>query len=101
MKKNSLNRIIFNEGLNTLKILVFVVFVVYILKYFLNVYLGVVLSGEVALFFGIFMTLLIVIYDYISGIIDKLSNRLHEEADRKEAIKILEANQLKVGLILS
>ncbi|MEF3815214.1 hypothetical protein NCU54_19950, partial [Acinetobacter baumannii] len=65
MKKNSLNRIIFNEGLNTLTILVFVVFVVYILKYFLNVYLGVVLSGEVALFFGIFMTLLIVIYDYI------------------------------------
>ncbi|BFM89517.1 hypothetical protein JUNP586_3980 (plasmid) [Acinetobacter baumannii] len=53
MKKNSLNRIIFNEGLNTLKILVFVVFVVYILKIFLNVYLGVVLSGEVALFFGI------------------------------------------------
>ncbi|HHP4654043.1 TPA: hypothetical protein ACSBY0_002091 [Acinetobacter baumannii] len=101
MKKNSLNRIIFNEGLNTLKILVFVVFVVYILKYFLNVYLGVVLSGEMARFFGIFMTLLIVIYDYISGIINKLSNKLQEETDRKEAIKILEANQLKVGLILS
>ncbi|HAV6258193.1 TPA: hypothetical protein JI319_16870, partial [Acinetobacter baumannii] len=54
-----------------------------------------------ARFFGIFMTLLIVIYDYISGIINKLSNKLQEETDRKEAIKILEANQLKVGLILS
>ncbi|MCT9284045.1 hypothetical protein KTH92_19330, partial [Acinetobacter baumannii] len=47
------------------------------------------------------LPLLIVIYDYISGIINKLSNKLQEETDRKEAIKILEANQLKVGLILS
>lgn len=101
MKKYSLNRLIFNEGLNILKILLFVVLVVFIFKYCLYTYLRIDLSEEMTLFFGMFITLSIVVYDYISATTSKLFKKIYEEFDRKEAIKILEANQLKVGLILS
>lgn len=100
MKKFTWNRLIFDAGLNILKVLLFVVAFVMCLKFAISTYLGVIFGQEIIVIFGVFLALSIVIYDSISNLTSKLINKIHEDFDRDEAIEILEKNRLSVGLLI-
>ncbi|MFK7256859.1 hypothetical protein ABBZ21_19765 [Acinetobacter baumannii] len=100
MKKNTLNRYIFNEGIYTLKVIIFVLFFIALLKVTVKVYLGIDLTSEISLVLGLTLVVGLVIYDYLSRLASKLTNKIHNELDRNEAIKILEMNKFRVGLVI-
>lgn len=100
MKKNSLNRYIFNEGLHTLKIIIFVVLFIELLRVTIKAYLGIELTSEISIVIGLTLVVSLVIYDYLSRLTNKLQIKIHEQIDRNEAIKILEKNNFKVGLVV-
>lgn len=101
MKKFTWNRVIFDAGLNILKILLFVVALVLFLEFTISKYLGVVFSQEILVISGMFLALIIIIYDFISNITSKLISKIHYDLDQNEAIEILEKNKLNVGLLLT
>ena len=94
MKKFTWNRVIFDAGLNILKILLFVVALVLFLEFTISKYLGVVFSQEILVISGMFLALIIIIYDFISNITSKLISKIHYDLDQNEAIEILEKNKL-------
>ncbi|MGQ1258769.1 hypothetical protein [Acinetobacter baumannii] len=100
MKKNSLNRYIFNEGLHTLKVIIFVVLFIELLKVTVKAYLGIELTSEISIVIGLTLVVSLVIYDYLSRLTNKLKIKIHEQIDRNEAIKILEKHNFKVGLVI-
>lgn len=101
MKKFTLNRIIFDAGLNILKNLLFVVASVIFIKFIISEYLGVNFNQEITIILGMFLAFIIVIYEFISNIISRLVSKIHYDLDRSEAIAILEKNKLSVGLLLT
>lgn len=101
MKKFTWNRIIFDAGLNILKILLFVVALVLFLEFTISKYLGVVFSQEILVISGMFLAFAIVIYEIISIYISRLINKIHYDLDRREAISTLEKHQLNVGFLLT
>lgn len=101
MKKFTWNRIIFDAGLNILKILIFVVALVIFIKFIISEYLGVIFSQEITVIAGMFLSLVVIVYEFISTVISKLIKKIHYNLDQSEAIEILEKHQLSVGLLLT
>ncbi|MEA5587515.1 hypothetical protein VBX62_19245, partial [Acinetobacter baumannii] len=84
--------------LNILKILIFVVALVIFIKFIISEYLGVIFSKEITVFAGMFLALAILVYEIISICISRLINKIHYDADQREAIETFEKHQLNVGL---
>lgn len=101
MKKFTWNRMIFDLGLNILKILLFVVVLSIFIKFTISEYLGVIFNQEITIILGMSLALIILIYEFISNITSRLVNKIHYNLDRNEAIEILEKNKLSVGLLLT
>ncbi|MDA4623082.1 hypothetical protein NY744_14955 [Enterobacter hormaechei] len=81
--------------------MIFVVALVIFIKFIISEYLGVIFSKEITVFAGMFLALAILVYEIISICISRLINKIHYDADQREAIETFEKHQLNVGFIVA
>ena len=101
MYKSSWNRKIFNSGIHFLKVLLFVIFEVLIIRFIASSYLNINLTHEMSVMLGMLLLIGTIIFEYINSMSDRMLNSLHNDSDRKEAIEILESHKLKVAILFT
>lgn len=102
MKKITSRRI-FDFGLDLLKTLICVGSLILLLKYLAYQSFGITLSSEVSLNLFLILYIAFLIYDFLSALFLRLSNKAHQtlkNKEKKEAICVLEKNHLKVAVVL-
>lgn len=101
MKHFGYSRLIFNTGVDVLKILLFTVAVMMVFKFTAKEHFSTTFSDQVLIIYGLIFSFVLVLYDFISQIAQKLVGKVHQNVDENEAISILEKHGMKVGILLT
>ncbi len=101
MKHFGYSRLIFNTGVNVLKVLLFTVAVMMAFKFIAKEHFSTTFPDQALIIYGLIFSFVLVLYEFISQISQKLMGKVHQSVDEDEAISVLEKHGMKVGILLT